>query len=82
MASVKGKTSIGDLLVTIATALGGPKEDAAKALRNAAVLADKEKAEEAKNAPAPGAPPGAAPGAAPGAPLKEFVSYLFEGTER
>ena len=64
--------------MTIATALGGPKEDAAKALRNAAVLADKEKAEEAKNAPPPGAPPGAAPGA----PLKEFVSYLFEGTER
>ena len=65
--------------MTIATALGGPKEDAAKALRNAAVLADKEKAEEAKNAPPPGAAPGAAP---PGAPLKEFVSYLFEGTER
>lgn len=79
LASVKGKTSIGDLLVTIATALGGPKEDAAKALRNAAVLADKEKAVEAKNAPPPGAAPGAAP---PGAPLKEFVSYLFEGTER
>ena len=83
LASVKGKTSIGDLLVTIATALGGPKEDAAKALRNAAVLADKEKAEEAKNAPPSGTAPGAAPGAAPpGAPLKEFVSYLFEGTER
>jgi len=74
LASVKGKTNTGDLLVTIATALGGPKEDAAKALRNAAVLADKEKAVEAKNAPAPGTPPVA--------PLKEFVSYLFEGTER
>ena len=87
LAGVKGKANNAQILLQIAEKLGGEKEPASGLLKAAAALAQKEEAKP-KTATPPGSAPGSAPGAAPGAapdaapaPLVEFISYLFEGTD-
>lgn len=71
LAGVKGKANNAQILLQMAEKLGGEKEPASGLLKAAAALAQKEEAK-----PKIDTPPGAAP-----APLVEFVSYLFEGTD-
>lgn len=77
LAGVKGKGNGAQVLLQIAEGLGGEKEPALVLLQAAVALAQKEKSK-----PKTDTPPGAPPGAPPSKALKEFVSYLFEGTER
>ena len=68
LSAVRDKGNAGEILLQVAEGLGGDKLKASVALKTALNLAlQKEKEPAAETAPAP---------------LKEFVSYLFEGTER
>jgi hypothetical protein len=69
LAAVRDKGNAADILLQVAEGLGGDKLKASVALKTALNLALQKEKEPKPDATAPEA-------------LKEFVSYLFEGTER
>jgi hypothetical protein len=77
LATVKNMGDASTILFNLATGLGGEKTSAVVLLTKAMTLAKQEEQNKPKDE---ASPPGAAPPGA--APIKEFVSYLFEGTER
>ena len=77
LAGVKGKGNGAQVLLQIAEGLGGEKEPALAMLQAAVALAQREKSK-----PKTDTTPGTTPGTTLPEALKEFVSYLFEGTER
>ena len=74
LATVKNMGDASTILFNLATGLGGEKTSAVVLLTKAMMLAKQEEQNNKNKPKDEAAPPGAAP-------IKEFVSYLFEETE-